>query len=95
MKTRHLAIGFAIAVLASLLGFTATASAGPAPKVDVCHVDDEGNYNLINVSDNAIDKHIAHGDATPGDEVPGTAGYEFQRSDVQQRRRNNCGGALP
>lgn len=52
--------------------------AGAAPKSDVCHYDaDADAYHLINISDNAIDKHIEHGDAEPGTAVPTAPGYEF------------------
>ncbi len=52
------------------------AGKGPAPKVDICHVTDSvdglgagGNVTLIvghviNVSENAVDAHLAHGDST-------------------------------
>lgn len=38
---------------------------GGSVKVDVCHVDDEGMYNLINVSEKAVPAHLGHGDALP------------------------------
>lgn len=31
-------------------------------KVNVCHLDDEGNYKIINISQNALPAHLAHGD---------------------------------
>lgn len=43
------------------------AGAAPASKMDICHYDEEtGLFHLINVSGNAIDAHMAHGDFTPG-----------------------------
>lgn len=52
-------------------------SAKPSPenKVDVCHIEGNGSYHLINVSKNALQAHLDHGDAlltnsiTNGDEV--------------------------
>lgn len=35
------------------------------PKIDICHLDDEGNYNLININGNAQQSHLAHGDILP------------------------------
>ena len=75
LKTRHFAIGFVVAVLASLLGFSTASAAGA--KSDVCHVNGQGEYSLININDNAIDQHIAHGDASPESAVPGMDGYAF------------------
>lgn len=37
------------------------------PKVDVCHIDDEGNWVLLNVNGNALDSHLNHGDSLPGE----------------------------
>ena len=43
------------------------AGAAPAEKIDVCHYDaDIGLYQLINISDNAFQKHLDHGDLEPG-----------------------------
>lgn len=54
------------------------AAAKKAPKVDVCHFDgDTGAFRVINVSGNALPAHIAHGDAQPGDAVPGDPTKEF------------------
>ena len=38
-----------------------------AEKVDVCHVDDEGNVKKINVNGNAVAGHLGHDDGRPGD----------------------------
>lgn len=51
-------------------------------KVDICHSDGKGFFHKINISRNALPAHIAHGDAIPGDAVPGLSGYEFD-SDCQ------------
>jgi hypothetical protein len=76
LKTRKLAVGFVIAVLASLLGFT-TASLAGADKSEVCHINSQGEYSLINVDDNSFDKHLAHGDGTPGGLVSDMLDYVF------------------
>ena len=75
-----IAVGSALIVSACNQSPTATDSVGnetavvgqtfatkKAAKVDVCHLDDEGAYHLINVSGNALSAHIAHGDGQPGD----------------------------
>src|SRR3990172_10197529 len=46
-------------------------------KVNVCHVNGSGSFNLINVSESSLPAHLAHGDAVPGDAVPGMIGYDF------------------
>jgi hypothetical protein len=57
------------------------ASAAPAPKVDVCHYDaDAGTFHKINISENAFQKHLDHGDAAPGEAVPTMPGYVFTDS---------------
>ena len=48
----------------------------PTPKVDVCHLGDEG-YQLINISENALPAHRRHGDGLPGGTVPGMPGMVF------------------
>lgn len=62
-----------LTVLVATFGFTTPASAGgKANKVDVCHVDDDGIYKLISVSQKAQKAHTEHGDGSPGGTVPGT-----------------------
>lgn len=72
--TLALAVVSFLAVVAALS--TAVATAEPAPKVHVCHLGDVG-YELINVSENALPAHRAHGDALPGEPVPGMPGKNF------------------
>lgn len=55
----------------AVMAFSAFGAGAPAPKVDVCHINGNGVYNLINVSGNAVPAHLAHGDAFPGDIVGG------------------------
>ena len=38
-----------------------------ADKVAICHVDGKGSYKLIHVAAKAVDAHMGHGDARPGD----------------------------
>jgi hypothetical protein len=55
----------------------ARAARGKAGKVDVCHRTGNGSYRPINVSRNALDAHLRHGDAQPGDAVPDQEGMVF------------------
>jgi hypothetical protein len=72
---RMLGTGLALMLLAGFsVGF---AGAGVNTKVDVCHLEGNGSFHLINVSDNAFDQHLAHGDWSPGDPVPGMNHYVF------------------
>ena len=52
------------ALLAAMLVATALpAFAAPELKVTVCHLsEEEGTYQAIEVSGNALDTHLAHGD---------------------------------
>jgi hypothetical protein len=51
------------ALLAAMLVATMLpAFADPLPKVSVCHLSEEGTYEQIEVSGNALDTHLAHGD---------------------------------
>ena len=71
-------LGSVIAVMTSL------ALTGPAQaargRVEICHVDDEGGYHRINVSERAAVAHVAHGDGFVGDVVPGLEGFVFGES---------------
>lgn len=46
-------------------------------KVSLCHRDDTGGYQLINVGEPAESAHRGHGDARPGEPVPGRPGQNF------------------
>lgn len=54
----------ASAVAAVMLASALPVFAGPAPKVDICHVPpgNPANAHTITVSENAIPAHLAHGD---------------------------------
>ena len=41
-------------------------AAKKVPKVDVCHADSDGGWKLLNISGNALNAHLNHGDAVPG-----------------------------
>ena len=71
-----LALALTLTLVASFL-VVGIAFVGPAPKVDVCHSEGNGQYHLINISENAFDKHLAHGDAGAGELVPGVPGKKF------------------
>lgn len=62
-------------IVAGALALPGAASAKQA-KADVCHDGDAG-WELINIAEPAVDAHLAHGDALPGDLVPDMAGFEF------------------
>src|SRR5687767_1305594 len=47
-----------------------------ADNVNICHRTDRG-YHLINISRNAESAHRAHGDAAPGEGVPGDPSMRF------------------
>ncbi|GEM_PF-3197805 len=47
----------------SLIALAGVATAGPAPKVDVCHpAGNSGNVLVLNVNSNALGGHLGHGD---------------------------------
>lgn len=81
MRGRHVAptrartkFGVMGLALGTLLAMSIPAIAGPAPKVDVCHYDaDSGTYHVINISENAFEAHVNHGDYSPGDLAPGAS----------------------
>jgi len=68
-------IFYAVMILSLLLAGSATAKSDS--KVEVCHRTGNGSYVLINVSDNALQSHLAHGDGAPGAAVPNQAGMFF------------------
>ena len=43
-------------------------------KVDVCHVDEYGTYQMVSIAESALPAHVGHGDSFPGDIVPGSGG---------------------
>lgn len=63
------------AMAAAMAVVVVSANAQPR-KVDVCHRNGDQNQK-INISLNGLPAHIGHGDAVPGNAVPGQPGYEF------------------
>lgn len=53
---------------------------GGGNKVDVCHITGNGGVNQLNVSVNALPAHRGHGDAIPGELVPGSSTLVFDAS---------------
>ena len=69
----------AIAGVALTTVGVASASSGQT-KTDVCHSHGDGTFDLINVADPAVEKHIEHGDALIGQPVPGQPGFVFDEA---------------
>lgn len=78
---RQLAAALAVLTAAALGVVVAPATAGPPEKADVCHDGDDG-WEVINIAEPAFDAHIDHGDAFPGEPVPGMAGLVFDEGCV-------------
>jgi hypothetical protein len=76
MRRSTLALAALSVLVVAAAVSAALATAVPAPKVDVCHLGDEG-YQLINISENALPAHRRHGDGLPGESVPGMPGMVF------------------
>jgi hypothetical protein len=65
----QIAVGtVAILVLGMLVSGTAFAKdrRGGTVKVQICHLNGFGTYNLLSVSQSALPAHLAHGDGLPG-----------------------------
>jgi hypothetical protein len=74
MKIRkRFSIIFTAVMIISLV-FVGIASAKPTGKVEICHKEGNGSFHLISVNVNALQDHLAHGDAVPGATVPGQGG---------------------
>ena len=59
---------------------TSTALAGT--KVAVCHASGNGSVRMLNISENAVDAHIAHGDWAPTDWFADADGDGFGDANV-------------
>lgn len=65
---------------------TAPAAPGEAPEQAAgCHRRDSG-WELISVRAGAVDAHVRHGDAAPGDPVPGAGGQTLDETCTPQAR---------
>ncbi len=73
--TRYINI-FIIMALFAALAPTGVVTAS-ANKVDICHREGNGSFILINISNKAYPAHDKHGDAKPGQAVPGKDGFVF------------------
>ncbi len=62
-------ITFLFVVVGLLLMPAPAALAQGQAKVPVCHLDENGDYVLINIADPALDAHRAHGDLVVGEDV--------------------------
>jgi hypothetical protein len=54
-----------------------------SPKVDVCHREGNGSFHLTTVAYQAVQAHRNHGDALPGEPVPGNPGAIFDDTCAQ------------
>ena len=54
-----------------------------AANVDVCHTTGNGSFQLLNINGNALSAHLNHGDAQPGDVVPGDPTKQFDDACTQ------------
>jgi len=74
---RLLVLGLVTSLAMALLA--SAASAAPPVMVDVCHFNSLGEWqvNTLRAKGKGIEAHLAHGDALPGEPVPGMADYEF------------------
>lgn len=76
---RHL-VSFAVILTITFAAPLATpTTAGPPEKGNVCHAGDSG-WEIVNIAEPAFDAHIEHGDAFPGDPVPGQPNHTFDSS---------------
>lgn len=84
----------------------ASASSARMSRTVVCHANAPGTYAILAVNEHAVAGHRSHGDALPGEPVPGMAGYQFDANCVAGRIASdltgvwtgtytwNCGGTL-
>ena len=69
---RSLLVLGAVAALIAVMATAGSGAAAPLPKAPICHYDaDTATFHIINISENAYDKHVEHGDVAPGDFLPG------------------------
>jgi hypothetical protein len=62
-----------------LLGWLSPVSAAQQT-VAVCHRTGSGNFRLLNVPEQLVAVHLGHGDAFPGDAVPGNPDLVFDEN---------------
>ncbi len=77
MKTyKKFSLIITIVMIFSLI-WVSGASAKPGGKVVVCHNKGNGTYKLTKIKADTLQAHLSHGDAFPGQAVPGQAGMVF------------------
>lgn len=77
MKThKRFTIVFTAVMMLSLV-LVGGAAAKPGNKVEICHNTGNGSFALVKVKADTLQTHLAHGDAAPGQAVPGQAGMVF------------------
>ena len=82
------------------------ASPAHVAQTSVCHLNDTGAFQMLAVNARAVPGHRSHGDALPGESVPGRPGYQFDPACVARIVATdltgewtgtyswNCGGTL-
>ena len=60
-------------------------------KVVICHKADDVTYIKIEIAKSALDAHLAHGDGSPGEAVPGMEGYVFTEECECEEMLWECG----
>ena len=77
-------------VVAALFAVIGTSGAHAASvMVDVCHIEGNGSFALLNISDKAMPAHLRHGDALPGEGVPFEPEFEFD-DNCEQVLASSC-----
>ncbi|MCB9433501.1 MAG: hypothetical protein H6668_16130 [Ardenticatenaceae bacterium] len=85
-----LLIGLNVLLVLLLAGpLSGVAFAGPE-KVAICHLDDEGNYNPISVSERALKAHLGHGDKVVGVDMDANCHPLDSDGDGVQDVADNC-----
>ncbi len=72
---RFYVIFTAVMILSLIMAGSALAKS--PNKMDICHNNGNGTYDLVKIKVNTLQTHLAHGDAAPGEAVPGQAGKVF------------------
>lgn len=73
---KRFSITFTFVMILSLL-LVGNVGAKSPNKVDICHNNGDGTFALVKIKVDTLQTHLAHGDAMPGEAVPGRAGMVF------------------
>jgi hypothetical protein len=68
--TNRLPLALLLALTLVPVAVSVPANAEAPEKVTVCHIDGNGVYRAISISDAAYETHKTHGDLEPGNKVP-------------------------